>query len=652
MAQFRLESPFEPQGDQPEAIRKLAAAFRSGTQRQTLLGVTGSGKTFTMAHVIRELGRPTLILSHNKTLAAQLYNEMQMLFPDNAVEYFVSYYDYYQPESYIPATDTYIEKETQINERIERLRLSAMHSLVTRKDVIIVSSVSCIYSAGDPADFRSMIVPIRKGEEMGRQTLLRHMVNLQYERNDVELKQGRFRARGDIVDIIPGYGENIIRVVFFGDEIEEITERDPITLEKLHAYDDYVLYPARQFVFEEGKIEHALVSIREELESVLPAMDMLEAHRLKQRTRYDVEMIKELGFCTGIENYSRHFDGRKPGQAPYSLIDYFDDDFLMIIDESHVTIPQVHGMYKGDRSRKKNLIENGFRLPSAFDNRPLKFEEFDAKLDKVLYVSATPAEYETTVSGQIVEQIIRPTGLLDPIIDVRPQEGQIENLLDEINSVVKKKQKVLVTTLTKRMAEHLTDYLAEKGVRTRYLHSDIDTLDRTEIIRQLRADEFDVLVGINLLREGLDIPEVALVAILDADKEGFLRNTRSLVQTIGRAARNAEGRVVMYADKMTDSMKAALEETSRRRERQMAFNEEHGITPKTIIKPVKKEGHEVRDVKHIPKSDLPGIVMRIEEEMRDAAAELDFERAIMLRDRLKKVQDQLDAKEGSGIVYD
>lgn len=638
---FVLKAPFSPQGDQPKAIAQVERGFVSGMKRQVLLGATGTGKTFTMAQMIARLQRPTLVLCHNKTLAAQLWAELQGFFPENAVEYFISYYDYYQPESYVPERDLYIEKDTSVNEKIERMRLSAAHSLATRDDVIIVASVSCIYGLGDPDEFSKLVIPVSVRQRWTRGELIARLIAVQYQRNDLDIKPGRFRVRGDTIDIIPGYDEKILRISLFGDVVESISEHASVSMDKLTDLASIRIFPARNYVFSDPKIERALHTIKEELESVLPTLGMLEAHRLKQRTDYDLEMIKEMGFCTGIENYSRHFDGRNPGEPPYTLIDFFPKDFLMIIDESHVSVPQVHGMWKGDRSRKKNLIDYGFRLPSAFDNRPLTFEEFDAKLDKVLYVSATPGDYELGVSSQVVEQIIRPTGLLDPLIEVKGTDGQIPDLVEQATAVIASGYRVLVTTLTKRMAEHLTDYLGAAGLKVRYLHSEIDTIERTEIIRQLRAGVFDILVGINLLREGIDIPEVALVAILDADKEGFLRNARSLIQTIGRAARNTEGRVIMYADKMTESMERAIAETNRRRAIQESYNKEHGVVPRTIIKPVPDAQIAVKDVKSLPRSDLPALIVQLQSAMEQAAENLEFERAIQIRDQIREYERRL-----------
>lgn len=638
---FKLHSDFRPMGSQPEAIKKLVAGLNKGEHFQTLLGVTGSGKTFTMANVIAQVQRPTLVLAHNKTLAAQLYNELKDFFPENHVEYFVSYYDYYQPESYIPAKDQYIEKDAQINPKIEQMRLAATASLRKQRDVIIVASVSCIYSLGNPEDFQNLGFEIKIGQEMDRTEFLQKLVLLLYERNDIDIQPGKFRVKGDTVDIIPGYQNNIIRIEFFGNEIERIYEIDKITGEQVDNFKYFYVYPARHFAITDEEKEKAIQKIKEELEERLPELDMMEAHRLKQRTNFDIEMIEETGTCKGIENYSRHFDGRKPGEKPYTLIDYFPDDFLFIIDESHQTIPQLHGMYNGDRSRKEVLVKYGFRLPSALDNRPLKFEETEQYFNNTIFVSATPGDYEKNKSAQIVEQIIRPTGLVDPIVEVRPIKGQIDDLKEEIEKTIKRGDRVLVTTLTKKLAEEMTEFLAEQKIRTRYLHSEIDTLERTEIIRELRLGKFDVLVGINLLREGLDIPEVGFIGILDADKEGFLRDQKSLIQTIGRAARNTNSKVVLYADKMTDSIKNALDETRRRREMQMDFNEKHGIVPKTIIKPVKEQVVEIRDVKHVAKKDIPNMVIELEAEMNDAADKLEFERAIRIRDKIKKLKERI-----------
>lgn len=640
---FILEAPFKPTGDQPDAIRKLVDGLKKGFPIQTLLGVTGSGKTFTMANIIKEYKRPTIVIAHNKTLAAQLYGELKAFFPKNAVEYFVSYYDYYQPESYMPATDTYIEKDSSINPKIEQMRLSATTSLMTRKDVIIVASISCIYGIGDPGAYKKVAYKIEKNQKIKRSDILAKFVHMQYERNDMQLVPGNFRVKGDVIDIIPGYAENIIRIEMFGDEIERISELEPQNLRKINDYKSYILFPARHFVIDDENVDDILDEIREELNEQLPKLGELEAHRLKQRTNYDLEMIKELGYCTGIENYSIYFDKRKKGQPPHCLLDYFPEDFLLIIDESHQTIPQSTGMYKGDYSRKKSLIDYGFRLPSAFDNRPLKFGEFETYFKHAIFVSATPAEYEKEHSKQIAEQLIRPTGLLDPKVEVRKTKGQIDDLKKEIESEIKQNRRVLVTTLTKRLAEELSEYLSKQDLKVRYLHSEIDTLERTEIIRQLRAKEFDVLVGINLLREGIDIPEIGLVAILDADKEGFLRNERSLIQTIGRAARNENGRVIMYADTMTLSMKNAIFETNRRRKIQEDYNKEHNITPKTIIKAIPEKKIELKDIKHIPKNELPKYIKKLKEQMQKASDELDFELAIELRDKIKILETSINS---------
>ncbi|MFH1916154.1 MAG: excinuclease ABC subunit UvrB [Nanoarchaeota archaeon] len=638
MDSFRLHSTFKPKGSQPEAIKKLVEGLKKDMQYQTLLGITGSGKTYSVACVIAQVQKPTLVISHNKTLAAQLYNEFKEFFPKNHVEYFVSYYDYYQPESYIPQKDQYIEKDSAINPKIEQLRLAATASLMSRKDVIIVASVSCIYGLGSPENFVKLGFEISKGQKMERKELLQKLVRIQFERNDTELMPGRFRVKGDVVDFIPGYYDHIIRIEMFGDTIEKIKEVDKNTGETNEVFDYFYVYPARHFVITDEEKQRAIVSIKEELDERLPGMDVIEAHRLKQRTLYDIEMIEETGYCKGIENYSRHFEGRTSGTPPFCLLDYFPDDFLLVIDESHQTIPQLNGMYKGDYSRKKNLVDYGFRLPSAFDNRPLKFAEFEKYMKSVIFVSATPADYELKKSQQVVEQIIRPTGLVDPIVSVRKVEGQIPDLMNEITATIKDGNRTLVTTLTKKLAEELSDFLSEQGIKTRYLHSDIDTLERTEIIRELRLGKYDVLVGINLLREGLDIPEVGFIGILDADKEGFLRDARSLIQTIGRAARNADSRVILYADRITDSIKKAIAETDRRRTLQISYNKAHGIVPQTIVKPVKEKEVDITDIKHIPKAEIPNLLIELEADMHTAADQLDFEKAIAIRERIKKLK--------------
>ncbi|HBK85067.1 MAG TPA: excinuclease ABC subunit B [Firmicutes bacterium] len=647
---FKLISKYRPTGDQPKAVRQLVEGLEQGDREQTLLGVTGSGKTFTMANVIARMNRPTLVLAHNKTLAAQLCSEFREFFPENAVEYFVSYYDYYQPEAYIPSSDTYIEKDAQINEEIDKLRHSATSALFERQDVIIVASVSCIYGLGNPHEYKRLGVSLRPGMRKDRDDVLRALVGIQYSRNDVNFTRSTFRVRGDSVEIFPASSsEKAIRVEFFGDEIERILEIDTLTGEILGERNHAIIFPASHFVTSDEEMARAMQSIADELEQQLAKLrsqdKLLEAQRLEQRTRYDLEMMQELGFCSGIENYSRHLDGRVAGESPFTLLDYFPDDFLLVVDESHVTIPQVRGMYAGDRSRKETLIDHGFRLPSALDNRPLNFDEFQQRLHQVIYVSATPAPYELEQSGQVVEQIIRPTGLLDPEIVVRPIKGQIDDLYGEIRQRIERDERVLVTTLTKRMAEDLTDYFREMGLRVRYLHSDVVTLERMEIIRGLRLGEFDVLVGINLLREGLDLPEVSLVAILDADKEGFLRSTTSLIQTVGRAARNVRGQVIMYGDQVTRSMETAISETNRRREIQMAYNEEHNITPRSVQKAVRdvieatraaETGEEYRltteSVKSLSPRERKDLVARLEKEMKDAARRLDFEHAADLRD--------------------
>ncbi|SFO38074.1 Excinuclease ABC subunit B [Eubacterium pyruvativorans] len=644
--EFKLHSKFKPTGDQPQAIEKLVASFQAGHKYQTLLGVTGSGKTFTMANVIQRLQRPTLIISHNKTLAAQLYGEMKEFFPENAVEYFVSYYDYYQPEAYVPSTDTYIEKDSQINDEIEKLRHSATAALFERRDVIIVASVSCIYGLGSPVDYEHEMVSLRPGMEIPRQELLRRLVDIQYTRNDLAFERGTFRVRGDTIDIYPAGSDTAVRVELFGDEIDTIKEMNPLTGEILGLRNHIAVWPASHYVTSKENLERALGTIEEELEERIEWFKsrgkLLEAQRIEQRTRYDMEMLREVGICKGIENYTRHLAGFQPGEKPYTLIDYFPDDFIIMTDESHVMLPQLHAMYHGNLSRKQSLVDYGFRLPSALDNRPLKFEEFEKMIHQILFISATPAKYEQEKSGGVTaEQIIRPTGLLDPPISVRPTEGQIDDLISEINRNIETGGRSFVTTLTKKMAEQLTDYLKAAGIRTKYLHSDIDTLERMQIIRDLRLGEFDVLVGINLLREGLDIPEVTLVAILDADKEGFLRTETSLIQTIGRAARNVNGRVIMYGDKVSPAMQAAIDETQRRRGIQEKYNEAHGITPKTIQKdvrdlieatrPAEKET-EIRKPEEMTHKERKEYVKKLEKEMRQAAEDLQFERAAELRD--------------------
>ena len=656
-AAFKLHSEYQPTGDQPQAIAKLVEGFQEGNQAQTLLGVTGSGKTFTMANVIQALNKPTLIIAHNKTLAAQLYGEFKEFFPENAVEYFVSYYDYYQPEAYVPSTDTYIAKDSSINDEIDKLRLSATAALIERRDVIIVSSVSCIYGLGEPENFEKMMVSLRPGMQKDRDEVLRQLVDIQYDRNDMDFKRGTFRVRGDVVEIIPANeSELAVRVEFFGDEIDRITQIDVLTGEIKGELEHVAIFPASHYVVPMDQIKRAAADIEKELEERVRYFKsedkLLEAQRIAERTNFDIEMLKETGFCSGIENYSRHLTGAAPGTPPNTLMDYFPDDFLIIIDESHITLPQVRGMYAGDRSRKQTLVDYGFRLPSALDNRPLNFEEFESKIDQMLFVSATPSVYEQEHELLRTEQIIRPTGLLDPEIFVRPVEGQIDDLIGEVNKEVARGNKILVTTLTKRMAEDLTDYMREVGIRVKYLHSDIDTLERAEIIRDMRLNVFDVLVGINLLREGLDIPEISLVAILDADKEGFLRSERSLIQTIGRAARNASGHVIMYADKITDSMRLALDETARRRQIQQAYNEEHGITPQTIQKSVrdlisiskevaKEEMQFERDAEEMDREELEKHIGQIKKKMEKAAAELNFEAAAEYRDRLIELKNML-----------
>ncbi|MBR5337153.1 MAG: excinuclease ABC subunit UvrB [Lachnospiraceae bacterium] len=654
---FKLHSEYKPTGDQPRAIKELVDGFRSGNQFQTLLGVTGSGKTFTMANVIEALNKPTLVIAHNKTLAAQLYGEFKEFFPENAVEYFVSYYDYYQPEAYVPSTDTYIAKDSSTNDEIDKLRLSATSSLTERRDVIVVSSVSCIYGLGSPTDYINLMISLRPGMEIGRDEVIRQLVGIQYTRSEMEFRRGTFRARGDVLEIFPAnYGEKAIRVEFFGDEIDRITEVDVLTGEILCRLTYAAITPASHYVVPPERIEIAIAAIEEELEERIRYFKsndkLLEAQRISERTRFDIEMLRETGFCSGIENYSRHMAGLAPGTPPYTLMDYFTDDYLIIVDESHITIPQVRGMYNGDRSRKTTLVDYGFRLPSALDNRPLNFEEFESKIDQMMFVSATPNIYEEEHELLRTEQIIRPTGLLDPVIDVRPVEGQIDDLISEINKETKGGNKVLITTLTKKMAEDLTTYLREVGIRVKYMHADIDALERAEIIRDMRLDVFDVLVGINLLREGLDIPEITLVAVLDADKEGFLRSATALIQTVGRAARNSEGHVIMYADTVTDSMKIAIDETNRRRALQDAYNKEHGITPETVKKAVRdlisiskkieKENFEFRkDPESMDKKELEKLVDKVTKKMKRAAADLDFETAAELRDRLIELKQNL-----------
>ncbi|MFA5102564.1 MAG: excinuclease ABC subunit UvrB [Candidatus Thermoplasmatota archaeon] len=641
MTPFALKTDLVPKGSQPAAIKQLVDGIQNNFSAQTLLGVTGSGKTFSMARIIQQIQRPAIVIAHNKTLAVQLYSEFKEFFPDNRVEYFVSYYDYYQPESYLPQRDLYIEKDADINPKLEQMRLAATASLSSRRDVIIVASVSCIYNVGNPLDYQRLGFEIHTGQKIPRNALLRHLLDIQYERNDTELLPGRFRVKGDTIDLILGYYPNIYRIEMYGDTIESIKELQKNTGEPVDALKYLFIFPAKHFVIPDSSQKRAIEGIKQELEERLPHLPPLEAHRLKQRTLYDLEMIQETGFCKGIENYSRHLDGRKPGEKPYCLLDYFPSDFVMFIDESHRTIPQIHGMYHGEFSRKQTLIDYGFRLPSAMDNRPLTFQEFEQYMHTVIFVSATPGDYEVRKSQQVVEQIIRPTGLVDPPVMVRKIEGQITDLIREIQTTVKRGDRVLVNTLTKKLAEELSEYLAEKGIKTRYLHSEIDTLERSEIIRELRLGTFDVLVGINLLREGIDIPEVGFIGILDADKEGFLRDARSLIQIIGRAARNVNSRVVLYADVLTDSIQRALAETNRRRNVQLQYNEEHGITPTTIIKPIKEKVVEITDTKHIPRKEIPVILVNLELEMRKAADELDFEKAIALRDRIKKLRQSM-----------
>ena len=653
---FELKSDFKPTGDQPEAIKSIVSAINNNEKYSTLLGVTGSGKTFIMANIIQEVKMPTLILAHNKTLAAQLYSEFKEFFPNNAVEYFVSYYDYYQPDAYVAHSDTYIEKDASINDEIDKLRHSATAAILERDDVIIISSVSCIYGLGDPEDYRKLMLSLRPGMERDRDDIIKKLIEIQYERNDINFTRGTFRVRGDILEIFPASNdERAIRIEFFGDEIDRITEIDYVTGKIVGTRNHVVIFPASHYVTTPERVEKAVIEIEKELEERVKSFKdddkLLEAQRIEQRTKYDIEMLKEIGFCQGIENYSRHITGRKPGEKPYTLMDFFPDDYLIIVDESHVTVPQVRGMYAGDRSRKTSLIDNGFRLPSAYDNRPLNFDEFEENINQILFVTATPGSYELEHSTTIAEQIIRPTGLLDPIVEVRPINNQIDDLVVEINKVIEKDERVLITTLTKKMSEDLTNYLKEIGIKVKYLHSDIDTLERVEIIRDLRLGKFDVLVGINLLREGLDIPEVSLVAILDADKEGFLRSETSLIQTIGRAARNSEGKVIMYADKITRSMESAIAETKRRREIQMLYNEEHNITPTTIKKKVRDaiEATVVADeetIYGIKETDnveeIKENIAALQAEMMEAAQNLQFERAAELRDKIKQLEERIN----------
>ena len=653
---FHLASKYEPAGDQPAAIAELVDGVKGGEKAQILLGATGTGKTFTISNVIQEVNKPTLVIAHNKTLAGQLYGEFKEFFPDNAVEYFVSYYDYYQPEAYVPSSDTYIEKDSSINDEIDKLRHSATSSLLERNDVIVVASVSCIFGLGDPREYSQQVVSLRVGMEMDRNELLKSLVDIQFERNDIDFQRGRFRVRGDVVEIFPASrDEHALRVEFFGDEIDRIREVDALTGEIVGETEHVAIFPATHFVTNEEHMEHAISQIQEELEARLKVLrsenKVLEAQRLEQRTNYDIEMMGDMGYTSGIENYSRHMDGRQEGEPPYTLLDFFPDDFLLVIDESHVTMPQIRGMYNGDRARKQMLVDYGFRLPSALDNRPLRLEEFEQHVNQIVYVSATPGPYEMEQTETVVQQIIRPTGLLDPEVEIRPIMGQIDDLVGEIHERIEKDQRVFVTTLTKKMAEDLTDYFKELGLKVKYLHSDIKTLERTEIIRDLRLGEFDILIGINLLREGIDVPEVSLIAILDADKEGFLRSERSLVQTMGRAARNAEGKVIMYADKITDSMQRAMDETARRRAIQEAYNEEHGIEPKTIIKEIRdlisisKTADKDETVVQLDKSyedlsrqEKADLLMKLEREMKDAAKALDFETAATLRDTILELK--------------
>ncbi|MBD3188982.1 excinuclease ABC subunit UvrB [Candidatus Bathyarchaeota archaeon] len=656
MLKFEIVSEYQPKGDQPKAIDKLVNGVLDNQRFQTLLGVTGSGKTFSIANVIQEIQKPTLIMSPNKTLAAQLYNEFKELFPHNAVEYYVSYYSYYQPEAYLPTTDRYIEKDLNINEEIERMRLSACYSLLTRNDVIVVASVSCIFGIGNPTEWKKYQVQIDVGQEISRDELINAFIKTLHERDDYDFKRGTFRVRGDIIDIFPAYMDRAYRIEMFGDEIETIDQIDPITLERIANVDKLVLFPARHFIIPEYRFDEAMENILDDLDDRITELQsegkMMEAHRLKQRTRYDVEMMREVGYCTGIENYSRYLDGREPGQPPRTLLDYFPDEYLFVVDESHIAIPQIHGMIDGDKARKKNLVDFGFRLPSAYDNRPLSFEEWEEQVPQVIFLSATPGSYELKHSGQVVEQIIRPTGLVDPKIDVRRTRGQIDDIIKEIKHVVDRGEKIMITTLTKRMSENLVEYFKEVGIRAEYLHSEIDTIERAELIRRFRLDEFDVLVGINLLREGLDIPEVSLIAILDADKTGFLRDKRSLIQTIGRASRNVNGKVIMYGDSMTKNMKAAIAETNRRRAIQIAFNKKHGIVPKTILKAIPRSlseeiAEQKQEIEQIEEQiresieseiEILALVNNLEIQMRELAEELKFEQAAFLRDKISDLK--------------
>lgn len=645
--EFKLHSDFKPKGSQPKAIAELTKGLKEGRQFQTLLGVTGSGKTFTIANVIQNVQKPTIVFAHNKTLAVQLYNEFKEFFPENHVEYFISYYDYYQPESYIPKKDMYIEKDASINPKIEMMRHAATSSVLMHSDTIIVASVSCIYSVGNPENYLNLGFELKRGQRISRREIMEKLISVLYERNEIELMPGRFRSKGDTIDIIPGYFNNIVRVELFGDEIDRISIIDKSSGKVTEILDYFYVFPAKHFVNTKEEEREGIESIKKELDEVLKEgrLDILAEHRLRQRTNYDLEMIEETGTCKGIENYSRHFDRRKPGEKPYCLLDYFPDDFLFVIDESHQSLPQIRGMYNGDKSRKQSLVDYGFRLPSAYDNRPLKFDEFEKYLRQVIFVSATPGDYELSHSGKAVEQIIRPTGLVDPPIEVRPIKGQTDDLMNEIQKTIAKGDRVLVTTLTKKLAEEFAEYLSEKGIKSRYLHSEIKALERMELIRQLRLGIYDVLIGINLLREGLDIPEVGFIGILDADKEGFLRNSRSLIQIIGRAARNADSHVVLYADNITDSIKEAVSETNRRRKIQIEYNKENGITPQTIVKPVREKEIDIKEVKKIKrmkKSEIPNVIIELESEMKKAADSLDFERAIELRDMMRRVQASYD----------